>query len=74
MALAGALAALAAVAAGALAPGVAKEASGCGSAPGGVTVNGSPYRYVAISPRTEHRQTVVERIDLAGGRVAAGGT
>ena len=39
------------------------------AAPGGVTVNGSPYRYVAISPRTRHRQTVVERIDLAGGRV-----
>ncbi len=69
-ALAGAFVALVAVVAGALAPAGAKDAYlGYLSAPGGVTVSGSPYRYVAISPRTAHRQTVVERIDLAGGRV-----
>lgn len=70
-ALAGALAAgVAVVVAGALAPAGAKESYlGGAGAPGGVTVSGSPYRYVAIAPRTRSPLTVVERIDRAGGRV-----
>ncbi len=52
------------------APVAAKEDTLTGSAaPGGVTVNGSGYRYVAISPRTRPRLTVVERIDTTSGRV-----
>jgi protein MpaA len=48
----------------------AKEDTLAGSAAaGGVTVDSSPYRYVAISPSTRPALTVVERIDLAGGRV-----
>lgn len=35
----------------------------------GVTVEGSPYRYVAISTNTTPRLTVVERIDRRDGRV-----
>ncbi len=67
---AAALAAAVAAAAGLIGSVAAKDASlAGGSAPGGVTVNGSPYRYVAISPRRSPRLTVVERIDLAGGRV-----
>jgi hypothetical protein len=35
----------------------------------GVTVAGSPYRYVAIATHTTPKLTVVERIDRRGGRV-----
>lgn len=35
----------------------------------GVTVGGSPYRYVAISPHTMPKLTVVERIDRRDGRI-----
>jgi protein MpaA len=54
-------------------PAAAKEDTLIGSAAaGGVTVAHPPhrgYRYVAISPRLQPRQTVVERIDVASGRV-----
>lgn len=39
-------------------------------AAGDVTVDGSPYRYVAISPGFPGKLTVVERIDRRGGRVS----
>jgi protein MpaA len=39
-------------------------------APGGVTLDGSPYRYTALSPRTSHRLTVVARTDRDDGRVS----
>ncbi|HET7443775.1 MAG TPA: M14 family zinc carboxypeptidase [Solirubrobacterales bacterium] len=62
------LAVLMAVVASSLA--TAKEDVLIGSgAPGGVTVAGSPYRYVAISPNLRPRVTVVERIDSGGGRI-----
>ncbi|MDX6603323.1 MAG: hypothetical protein QOF13_2525 [Solirubrobacterales bacterium] len=35
----------------------------------GVTVNGSPYRYVAISLHTRPKLTAVERIDRRDGRI-----
>ena len=38
-------------------------------APGGVTVPGSPYRYVAIAPGFPDRLTVVEQIERRGGNV-----
>jgi protein MpaA len=65
-----ALVAVAAGLGGMIATAGAKDSSLGGSgAAGGVTVESSPYRYVAFSPRTQPRLTVVERIDLAGGRV-----
>jgi hypothetical protein len=35
----------------------------------GVSLTGSPYRYVALSPRSSPRVTVVERIDADGGKI-----
>jgi hypothetical protein len=35
----------------------------------GVGVGGSPYRYVALSPRSTPRVTVVERIERDGGKI-----
>ncbi|MDX6610364.1 MAG: hypothetical protein QOF85_2289 [Solirubrobacterales bacterium] len=61
---------LALVAAGATAQIV--KADGLGMmmrASQGVTVNGSPDRYVAISPNTTPKLTVVERINQSDGRV-----
>jgi hypothetical protein len=47
------------------------DAKGLGptAAPDGVTVAGSPYRYVSLHPNTAGAPTVVERIDRDGGRV-----
>ena len=59
-----AMAACAALASGAAAKGVGMEA-----APGGVTVPGSPYRYVTIAPASGRKFTIVERIERDGGRV-----
>ncbi len=67
-----AAAVVAAVAAGmaAISPSAAKEGSPVGaSARDGVTLAGSSYRYVAYSPGTRPRLTVIERIDRAGGHV-----
>jgi hypothetical protein len=64
------IASLALVATGAAAQVV--EAAGAGmmtGAPQGVTVNGSPDRYVAISPNTTPKLTLVERIDQLDGVV-----
>ncbi len=63
-----------ALATSAIAPGAASAGAGLMGAAGGVTVSGSPYRYVAISPGfpgklTPHALTVVERIDRRNGRV-----
>ncbi|MGV1049899.1 MAG: M14 family zinc carboxypeptidase [Solirubrobacterales bacterium] len=64
------LAALATGLGGLIVPAAAKDSSlGGSAAAGGVTVESSPYRYLAFSPRTQPRLTVVERIDLAGGQV-----
>lgn len=38
-------------------------------APAGVTVAGSPYRYVSVHPRVEGAPTVVQRIERKGGRI-----
>lgn len=35
----------------------------------GVTIDGSPYRYVTVTTHTRPKLTVVERIDRRGGRV-----
>jgi hypothetical protein len=47
------------------------EAKGAGimPAPDGVTVKGSPYRYVSLAAGHPEKLTVIERIDRAGGRV-----
>lgn len=37
---------------------------------GGVTVDGSPYRYAAFPPRAPGKQTTVARIERQGGRVS----
>ncbi|HEY0318904.1 MAG TPA: hypothetical protein VGC49_11515 [Solirubrobacterales bacterium] len=52
-------------------PVVADADGGIGtlSAPAGVTMSGSPYRYVAIQPRLSGAPTLVERIDVDGGKV-----
>jgi hypothetical protein len=52
-------------------PAAASADGGIGTmaAPGGVTMGGSPYRYVAIQPNVGGAPTVVERIALDGGRV-----
>jgi len=47
----------------------AAKGAGMTAAPGGVTVTGSPYRYVAISPGFPGKVTVVGRIDRDGGKV-----
>jgi protein MpaA len=58
------------VVAGVIAPSTAAKESGTMGASAGVTVSGSPYRYVAIAPGRSDRLTVVERIDRKGGRVS----
>lgn len=60
-----------AVLAGLVMPGAAaaKGLEMVGAA-GGITVSGSPYRYVAIAPGRRDKLTVVERIDRNGGRVS----
>jgi murein peptide amidase A len=40
-----------------------------GSAPQGVALPGSPYRFLAVTPNRMPRGTVVERIDRDGGRL-----
>jgi hypothetical protein len=57
-----------ALAAGTVAPQAAAAGGGLTGAPGGVTVNGSPYRHVAISAGFPRKLTVVERIDRRDGR------
>jgi hypothetical protein len=51
----------------------ASHASGAGSpvlgSAGGVSVAGSPYRYVALSPSSDPRVTVVERVERDGGKI-----
>jgi hypothetical protein len=59
---------------GVVACGTATEvatAKGVGAmpAPGGVTVPGSADRYIAISPRSGDRLTVVARVDRVGGKL-----
>jgi hypothetical protein len=61
---------LAFVASGAIAPTAPAKEFGTMGAAGGVTVSGSPYRYIAIAPGRPDRLTVVERIDRRGGRVS----
>lgn len=58
------------VAFGAMAPTAGAKGFGMVGAATGVTVKGSPYRYVAIAPGRRDRLTVVERIDRRGGRVS----
>lgn len=50
-------------------PAAAKGVA-AGAAASGVAVNGSEYRYVAISPGTPGKVTVVSRIEQQGGRVS----
>ncbi|MEX2105456.1 MAG: hypothetical protein WD810_01010, partial [Solirubrobacterales bacterium] len=51
------------------APGAAADGASITASASGVTLSGSQYRYVALSPGRRHRVTVVARIDLKGGRV-----
>jgi protein MpaA len=60
---------LALVASAATAPAATAKAFGAIGAPAGVTVSGSPYRYVAIAPGRPDKLTVIEQIDRKGGRV-----
>jgi len=53
---------------GAVAPSAVAKGLEMG-ARNGVTVGGSPYRYVAISTHTTPKLTVVERIDRRDGRI-----
>ena len=59
-----------ALAATPVSPAAAKGVAAGAAAAGGVTVNGSEYRYVAISPGTPGKVTVVSRIEQQGGRVS----
>lgn len=54
---------------GLIAPVAAKDGDLGANGAAGVTVGSSPFRYVTISPRRSPRLTVVERVELAGGRV-----
>jgi protein MpaA len=51
------------------APVGAAKGVGMMAAPAGVTVAGSPYRYVAVHPRVQGAPTVVARVDRNGGRL-----
>jgi hypothetical protein len=51
------------------APSARAKGAGQMGAPGGVTVAGSPYRYVALAPRSSRPLTIVERIEKGSGRV-----
>jgi hypothetical protein len=52
------------------APSASAKGAGQMGAPGGVTLAGSPYRYVAIAPRSSGPLTIVERIEKGSGRVS----
>jgi hypothetical protein len=60
---------LALVALAAAADTAAAKTSGWMPAPGGVTVPGSDYRYIAIAPGTPDKLTVVARVNRRGGRL-----
>lgn len=69
-ALACVCAAAAALATLPVSPAAAKGVAAGAAAAGGVTVSGSEYRYVAISPGTPGKVTVISRIEQQGGRVS----
>jgi protein MpaA len=61
---------LAIVLAACLGPTAAAAKTGQMGSFGGVTVDGSPYRYAAFPPRTPGKSTTVARIEREGGRVS----